>query len=321
LKHKLKTNSRNKENADKNINVEIIIPTLNEATTIRQLLKDIRSQKLPLSISILVIDGGSMDNTVEICNQEKVKVIIQKRKGKGSAMREAVEFTEADIVVFIDGDGTYSISDIQFLLEPILTDKADMVVGSRILGKRQKGSISTLNMIGNNLFNKTINFALKTEITDSLSGYRVLRKETFKDLILFSKDFEIEVEMTVEALAKGYRVLEVPIHYGVRKEALTKLNPIEDGAKIAGTLLFIAMNVNPIKFFGVITIGFFAIGIIPVGQVLFEKIVLGEVVSLPSVTLAVLLFVAGALSLVMGLVSELVVRSRRRLEYMINKKF
>ncbi|MBM2818347.1 MAG: hypothetical protein HW410_29 [Nitrosarchaeum sp.] len=300
--------------------VEIIIPTLNEESSIRELISDIRNFNCIAQNSILVIDGGSTDKTVEICNEENVIVLQQRRKGKGSAMREAVDATEADVIVFIDGDGTYSVNDLNSLLEPVLSDKADMVVGSRVLGDREKGSISKFNYLGNKLFNKTINFSLKTNVTDSLSGYRVLRREVFKDLILFSDSFEIEVEMTVEALAKGYRVQEIPIKYGKRKESQTKLNPLSDGIKISKTLLFITMNINPIKFFGLITIGFFLIGLIPISQIVYEKIILGNIISLPSVILATLLFVTGIMSLVIGLVSELVVRSRRRIEYLINHK-
>jgi len=316
----LESDITQKINSKKEMRIEVIIPTLNEEGTIGQLIQDIKKEKLPVNTSILVIDGGSKDNTVDICKKQNVRVIKQKRKGKGTAMREAVEYSDADIVVFIDGDGTYYVSDLQSIVEPILLDKADMVVGSRISGDMEKGSISRLNKIGNKLFNKTINFALKSKVTDSLSGYRALRRETFQNLILFSDNFEIEVEMTVESLAKGYRVLEVPIKYGNRKGTPTKLNPTLDGVKIARTLLFISMNVNPIKFFGVITLCFVAIGFIPASQVIYEKIMLGEVVSIPSVTLAALLFITGAISLVLGLVSELVVRSRRRLEHLISKK-
>jgi dolichol-phosphate mannosyltransferase len=136
---------------------------------------------------------------------------------------------------------------------------------------------------------------------------------------LISDAFEIEVEMTVEALAKGYRVLEVPVSYGLRKGSTTKLDPLMDGMKIARTLLFILMNLNPLKFFAIIALGFFVAGIYPAVQVLHEKIYLGEIVSMPSVVLSSLLFMTGSISLVVGMVSELVVRSRRRLEYLINR--
>ncbi len=305
----------------KDTKVEIIIPTLNEEQTLGALIKDIRSSALSVDVSILVVDGGSTDRTTEICKLENVKYILQKAKGKGSAMREAVEQSDADIVVFIDGDGTYSASDLESMLEPLLNDQADMVVGSRISGKREKGAITLFNTFGNKLFNKTINFAMKTSISDSLSGYRALYRKTFRELVLFSHTFEIEVEMTVEALAKGYRVLEVPIRYGLRNGTRTKLDPMGDGARIGRTLLFILMNVNPLKFFGIISLAFFVAGLYPGTLVLYEKITTGNIVSMPSVVFSSLLFVTGTISFVVGMVSELVVRSRRRLEYLINRKF
>jgi hypothetical protein len=221
----------------------------------------------------------------------------------------------------MDGDGTYSPLDMGRLLEPLLNDRADMVVGSRIRSERERGAISIFNTIGNTVFNKTINFALKSSINDSLSGYRALYRKTFKDLLLFSDSFEIEVEMTVEALAKGYRVMEVPIHYAARKGSHTKLDPIGDGIKIAKTLLFILMNVNPLKFFAIVALGFFLAGLYPAHQVLYEKFTFGEIVSMPSVVFSSLLFVTGIISIVLGMLSELVVRSRRRVEYLINRGY
>lgn len=306
---------------NENTRVEIIIPTLNEQEAIENLIHSIRSNVLPVKVSILVVDGGSTDRTLDICKRESVRFILQKKNGKGSAIREAVDKSEADIVVFIDGDGTYSIADLKLLLEPLLEDKSDMVVGSRILGKREKGAISMFNAIGNKLFNMAINFGMRTHITDSLSGYRALHKRTFKDLILFSDAFEIEVEMTVEALAKGYRVTEAPVKYSRRKEkSRTKLEPLHDGTKIATTLLFILINANPLKFFGFISLGLFAAGVPFAILVVLEKVYTGDIVHLPSVILSSLLFVASTLSLIVGLISELVVRARRRLEYLINRK-
>ena len=219
-----------------------------------------------------MVDGGSTDRTLDICKKGSVKFIVQKERGKGSAIREAVGNSGADIVVFIDADGTYSFSDLELLLEPLLNNKADIIVGSRMQGKRQKRSISILNTFGNKLFNKAINFAMKSSLTDCLSGYRALFRNTFNDLVLFSDNFEIEVEMTVEALAKGYRVLEVPISYKPRRAGSnTKLNPLGDGMTIGRTLLFILMNVNPLKFFGIFSLGFFVVALWPTAQVLYKK--------------------------------------------------
>jgi dolichol-phosphate mannosyltransferase len=167
-----------------------------------------------------VIDGRSTDGTLDVCKREKVRFIIQKGKGKGkgSAMREGVELSVADIIVFIDGDGTYSLADLELLLQPLLSGESDIVIGSRVLGRREKGAILIFNNSGNKILNRAISFAMKTTITDSLSGYRALFRTTFSDLLLISDAFEIEVEMIVEALAKGYRVLEVPVSYGPRKD-------------------------------------------------------------------------------------------------------
>jgi glycosyltransferase involved in cell wall biosynthesis len=303
-----------------NVRVDIVIPTLNEAKTIGSLLQDISDLKLPIQVSAFVIDGGSSDDTVEICKKADVRIIRQKGKGKGKAMREAVEYSDTDIIVFIDGDGTYSISDLEILLRPLLSGEADMVVGSRLLGKPERGAISSFNTIGNKLFNNTINFALKSSVSDSLSGYRAFHRKIFMDFILFSDSFEIEVEMTVEALARGYRVLEVPISYGRRAGSKTKLNPLDDGIKIAKTLMFILMNVNPLKFFGIFSLGFFVVGLYPGILVLSEKISTGQITSMPSVVFASLLFMSGAICLAIGILSELVVASRRRIETIIMRK-
>ncbi len=171
------------------------------------------------------------------------------------------------------------------------------------------------------MFNRAINFAVGSSLTDSLSGYQALYRKTFNELILLSDAFEIEVEMTVEGLAKGYRIIEVPIDYKVRsKKSVTKLSPANDGMKIARTLISILININPLKFFGIFALAFFIVALWPTTQVLYEKISTGIIVSIPATILSALLLVTSGLSLIMGMLAELTVRSRRRLEFLINKK-
>ena len=302
------------------IKIEIIIPTLNEEEGITRLLQNIRSQKISFPLSFLVTDAGSTDRTIEICKKENIRVIPRKGKGKGIGMREAAEFSDADILVFLDGDGTYQIDNLELFLEPLINDSADMVIGSRMIGKREAGTITSFNMLGNAIFNRTINFALKSKITDSQSGCRAIRRETFRDLFLFSTEFDIEVEMTAEAIAKGYRVVDIPITYLKRENSKTKLNPIRDGAKIAKTLFFIIMNFRPLLFFSILSLIIFGISVYPASIVLYEKLTTGNIIHLPAVIFASLLIMTAVILLVLGILSELIVNSRRRIEYLIKQK-
>ena len=124
----------------------------------------------------------------------------------------------------------------------------------------------------------------------------------------------------MEALTKGYRVTEVPISYKNRRDSETKLDPVGDGAKIAKTLFFVIMNVKPLLFFGIISAVFFGIAVFPSSIVLYEKIVLGEIEHIPSVVFSALLIMTGVILLALGIITELIVRSRRRIEYLISKK-
>lgn len=299
--------------------VEFVIPTLNEENSIGDLINQIRSLKTHLKKFIMVTDAGSTDKTVEICKQENILVINRKEKGKGSGIREAAKHSNADILIFIDGDGTYRIDNLEKFLDPILTQKADMVIGSRMLGKRDKGSISTFNLLGNKIFNNAINFAMKTKITDSQSGIRAMRKKTFHDLFLSSNSFDIEVEMTAEALAKGYKVKEVPITYINRKDSKPKLNPLKDGARIARTLFFIIINYKPLLFFGIMSLSVLAISLYPTILVIHEKVTLGDIIHIPAVILSAVLLVTSVLLMVLGILSDLIVSSRRRIENMLSQ--
>lgn len=313
--------SKFKQDVTSSLKVDVIIPTLNESEVIGELLVELSNLKLPFTVSALVVDGGSSDDTVNICKKARVKVIQQRGRGKGRAMREAVDHSQADIIVFIDGDTTYSVAEMGALLQPLVSGEADMVVGSRLLGEREKGSISALNTLGNRLFNSAINFSMKSNITDSLSGYRAIHRKSFMELILLSDSFEIEVEMMVEALARHYKVVEVPVSYRKRnKGSKTKLSPVDDGVQIAKTLMFILMNMHPLKFFGIFSLGFILVGLYPAIFVINEKIMTNTITSMPSVVFASLLFMTGTICLVIGILSELVVASRRRLEAIMTRR-
>ncbi len=301
--------------------IEFIIPAFNEEKSIRHVINHIRSHDIPYETSIVVTDGGSTDNTISICKEENVRVIHRKNLGKGSGMREAGDQSNADILVFIDSDNTYKIDDMNEFLKPLLTNDADMVIGSRLLGSREKGSITSFNLLGNKMFNKTINFALKSKLTDSQSACRACTKKMFSEIFLISDSYDIEVELTTEAIANGYVVVEHPINYFNRVGSKPKLNPLKDGYRIAKTLFFIIMNFKPLQFFALASLIVFVISLYPSILVIYEKIIFGDIIHIPAVILSAVLIMTSILLMVLGILSELIVSSRRRLESLISKEF
>lgn len=232
-----------RDDTEAQFGISVIIPVLNEETTISQLIRGFAEIQKDLPLDILVIDGHSTDRTVELAKKAGAKVITQNSRGKGMAMIEAVEKTaNDDVCIFIDGDGTYLPCEFERVAKQVLSGEADMVVGSRINQNMEKGAISPVNKIGNMLYNLITRAVFKAHVCDMLSGYRAIRTENFKELKLKSQHFEIEVEMTAKALAHGLKVTEVPITYLRRHGKPTKLRPFRDGALIFRTLISEIVN-------------------------------------------------------------------------------
>lgn len=210
-----------------------IIPTLNEGETIGLVIA--RAKRYV--DQVVVVDGDSVDGTSAIAYAAGADVILQDGKGKGMALRTVFEKIPGDIYVIIDGDATYDPLQIQRLVAPILRSEADVVIGSRLQGKMEMGSISHVNIVGNKLFNLLINAFFNGQITDSQSGFRALSREALDAMDLVTQGFEIETEITIKALKRGLRVLEVPISYFRRRGTPSKLNAISAGSRILRTIL------------------------------------------------------------------------------------
>lgn len=173
----------------------ILIPTLNEAATIGDLIKDFK--KVGFS-NILVIDGNSKDGTAQIAELEGARVVLQTGKGKGQAMIQAFELIESPYVIMVDGDGTYLAKEAPSLLEPILVGKADHVIGNR-LEKYSPGAFTKLNLVGNRLINLLFDIAYGVQLRDILSGYRAFTLDSIRELELNKTGFEIEPKSLLSA--------------------------------------------------------------------------------------------------------------------------
>ncbi len=224
--------------------VGILIPALNEEKSIGEVIEGFK--KLGYS-RILVIDGNSTDRTREVAMEKGAEVIVQTGKGKGQAVREAFQYMNDDVVVMIDADGTYLPEDVDKILEPLKRGIADHVIGNR-LQNFEKGAFTRLNLFGNKVINFIFRVLYGVNLHDILSGYRALTREVYKSISIQKEGFEVETEMTVETIANGFRIAEVPIYY--RKRAgKTKLNPFMDGYRIIKTVYSLLGRYSPGRYF------------------------------------------------------------------------
>jgi hypothetical protein len=165
-----------------------------------------------------------------------------------------LECVDADVLVMVDGDDTYFAEDLPLLLKPVLDDRADMVVGDR-LRDASRLALNDMHRFGNRAILWIINFVFRTSFRDILSGYRVMNRNFTRGVPLITEGFEIETEMTLQALEKKMQILEVPIRYRARPEgSFSKLSPFADGYRILLTMAVLLRNHRPLYFFSLIAI-------------------------------------------------------------------
>ncbi len=282
----------------------IFIPTLNEAPTIGMLISEF--QELGYS-HILVVDGGSTDGTIEIARTAGARVHVQTSKGKGNAIIEAVDLIDRPYVLMLDGDGTYSPRDAEIMLRPLFMGY-DHVIGSR-LNNPDSGAFSRLNLLGNRIINGLFKFAHRRDLFDILSGYRAFTLDSLRQMHLKEAGFEIETEMSVGAVRNNQRVMVVPVEYTQRQGTATKLNPVQDGVRIAGAIYRLARMNNPLFYFGLLGVAMVIFGSITGVYVVLEW--LQDIEHLPLTILTVLLITVGFEIFMFGVISDMILTFHR----------
>lgn len=222
--------------------IKIVIPARNEEDAIGPVVSSVVDQV----DAVIVADNGSTDNTAETAIAAGAQVVDVPQAGYGRACLAAIEAAgEHDILVFMDGDASDDPDDLQALLEPILADKADMVIGSRILGDCDPGSLTVQQRFGNTLACKLMHLFWGYKFTD-LGPFRAIRKTAYDQLDMQAETFGWTVEMQVRALKQGLRCTEVPVHYrkriGVSKISGTLRGVILAGWYILGTIFLEAVR-------------------------------------------------------------------------------
>ena len=202
--------------------VTVVIPAKNEEGLVGEIVDAVR----PYAHEVLVIDGHSDDRTRDIAIEHGARIALDRGKGKGDALRLALDEAAGDIVVFIDADGSHEPKDIPAMVAPIATGEADMVVGSRGKGGSDElhGTLEQLiRYVGSQLIMLGINYRWDVRLTDSQNGFRAIRRDVGRRLGLTSNLTTIEQEMLMKALKKGYRVSEIPSHEYERKWGTSKV--------------------------------------------------------------------------------------------------
>ena len=284
----------------------ILIPTLNESLTIGNLVSEFRSLGYN---HILVIDGKSTDNTATIAEEAGATVRTQSGKGKGNAIIEAFEVIEQPYVLMLDGDGTYSPRDAEKMLSPLFLG-FDQVIGDRLVNA-EEGSFSRLNLFGNQMLNLLFKIAHSRDLHDILSGYRAFTHPAIQQMNLKEKGFEIETEISVEAVRNGQRIMVVPIKYSRRPGTKTKLSPFHDGLKIVSTIYRLARVNNPMFYFGMLGVFTSFLGILTGIYVLIEW--LNNIDHIPLTILTVLLIVVGIEIFMFGMISDMLLVFHREI--------
>ncbi len=214
--------------------VSVVIPTLNEAGNIREALDTIEN-KLAYPKEIIIVDGNSTDGTLEIVKDSKCRLIIEPRRGYGLALRTGMKHAKGDVVVMVDGDGTYEIEQINSLIEKMTETDAEMCMATRMYDPNK--AMGFMNFVGNKLITFCFNMLYKQNLSDSQSGFRAISLSAIEKVDFHETDMPFATEMLIKFAKKGFKMVEVPTSYRARKYGKTKLKPFNAGIEILATML------------------------------------------------------------------------------------
>jgi glycosyltransferase involved in cell wall biosynthesis len=296
--------------------IAILLPCYNEATTIASVVRGFR-ETLPRA-RIYVYDNNSTDGTALQAMLAGAEVMRERRQGKGHVVRRMFADIEADIYVMADGDGTYAPQDAEELIRTLLTEHADMVVGTRRGVHADAGRQG--HAVGNRLFNLLYRTIFGSDFTDIFSGYRAFSRRFVKSFPAVSGGFEIETEMSVHASRLKLPVCEIELDYGRRPEGShSKLSTFGDGFRILWMFAMLMKETRPFAFFGIISSAFMAASMIFMAPVLVAYFQTGLVERMPTWVFSLVLMLMSLLIFTAALILDSVSRARAeqlRIHYM-----
>jgi glycosyltransferase involved in cell wall biosynthesis len=291
--------------------IAVLVPCYNEEAAVAAVVKGFR-QALPAA-QIYVYDNNSKDRTADVAREAGAEVRSERRQGKGHVVRRMFADIDADVYVLVDGDATYDAPSAPRMIEKLLAEHLDMVVGLRV--DQEQAAYRRGHRTGNWMLTSFLSSVFGQAFKDILSGYRIFSRRFVKSFPVLSDGFEIETELTVHALELAMPVAEVETPYYARQEgSFSKLNTWGDGFRILRTILKLYRSEKPLRFFSAIGafLALVSIGLaIPILVVYLET---GLVPRLPTAVLSTGLMIVAVLSVSSGLVLDTVTRGRREMK-------
>ncbi|MDP1877666.1 MAG: glycosyltransferase [Actinomycetota bacterium] len=291
--------------------IAVLVPCFNEEAAVATVIADFR-KALP-SAQIFVYDNNSSDRTIAVARAAGAEVRSERRQGKGHVVRRMFADVDADIYVLVDGDATYDAPSAQRMVERLLTDRLDMVVGNRV--DQEVAAYRAGHRAGNWLLTTSVASMFGPTFSDMLSGYRVFSRRFVKSFPMLSGGFEIETELVIHALELGLPVAEIDTPYFARPEGSTsKLNTWGDGFRILLMILQLYRSERPLIFFSVFGYTLAIAGVVLAFPVVVTFWETGLVPRLPTAVLSMGLILMAFLSFSVGLVLDTVTRGRREMK-------
>jgi len=291
--------------------IAVLVPCYNEEIAIAKVIEGFR-KALPNAV-IHVYDNNSSDRTSEVARAAGAVVGNETRQGKGHVVRRMFADIDADIYVLVDGDATYDAPSAPRMVEKLIAENLDMVVGTR--EDQEEAAYRRGHRSGNVLFTWFVTGIFGNAFTDILSGYRAFSRRFVKSFPALSTGFEIETELTIHALELDMPVGEVSTPYFSRPAgSASKLSTWRDGLRISWTIQRLYRTERPLQFFGLISLLLAGLSVVLAVPVIDTYVETGLVPRIPTAILATGMMLAALLALVAGLILDTVTRGRREIK-------
>jgi len=296
------------------LEIAVLVPCFNEAAAIAKVVGDFRAA-LPAA-TIYVYDNNSTDDTSVVAAAAGAEVRREARRGKGNVVRRMFQDIEADVYVMVDGDDTYDAEVAPQLVGRLVDDNLDMVVGKRI--ETHQAAYRAGHRLGNRVLTGLVRWLFGAQIDDMLSGYRVFSRRFVKSFPSFSREFEIETELTVHAMQMRMPVAELDTNYKERPPGSTsKLRTFRDGWRILLAITNLMRNERPLMFFSLVGLAVALAALVLAAPVVLEYLDTGAVRRFPTAILCTGLGVIAVVCMVTGLILDLVAHVRREAKRLV----